>query len=162
MRDVNLHVGQDRISLQCLVRIAVDGHFRGSSWFRFGAGVAQCEAFTVIEGRFSQSITQTRSASAFGNHAMINDGFLMSLIDRSKGPGVQVVEQLLLSSPDHRGAAGPMLFPVDLAIEYLGEEEITVAACQFGAPHFRMVDVPGLPVEHSPYDLWVAAAEDYV
>ena len=69
---------------------------------------------------------------------------------------------LLLSSPDHRGATGPMLFPVDLAIEYVGEEELTVAAGTFRALHFRMVDVPGLPLEHPEYDLWTTSDNDYV
>lgn len=162
VRDVNLRVGADRSPLECFVRIAVGGAFRGSAWFRFADDVAECEAFTALEGRVRQRMALPKPLAAFGNHAMINDGFLLSLYDLSQGPGVQVTERLLLSSPDHRGATGPMLFAVDLAIEYVGEVELTVAAGTFHALHFRMVDVPGLPLEHPPYDLWVTADGDYV
>jgi len=99
---------------------------------------------------------------AFGNHAMVNDGFLLSLYDLSQGPGVQVIRDILLSSPDHRGATGPLLFRTDLAIEYVGPTKLTVAAGRFDALHFRMVDVPGLPEAYPPYDLWCTADGDYV
>ena len=162
VRDVNLRVGADRRPLDCFVRICVGGEFTGSAWFRFDDGLAECEALTAAEGRFSQRVAIEGHLPAFGNHAMINDGFLLGLYDLSQGPGVQVTRGLLLSSPDHRGATGPMLFGVDLAIEYVGPERIEVGAGAFDALHFRMVDVPGLPLEHPPYDLWCTSDGDYV
>jgi hypothetical protein len=162
VRDVNLRVGADRQPLECFVRICVGGSFRGSAWFRFGDNIAECEAFTAEEGRLSQRMTIDGRLPAFGNHAMINDGYLLSLYDLAQGPGVQVTKGLLLSSPDHRGATGPMLFGVDLAIEYVGPERIEVGAGVFDALHFRMVDVPGLPLEHPAYDLWCTSDGDYV
>jgi len=162
VRDVNLLVGPRREPLECFVRIAVGGVHRGSAFFRFSEGLAQCEATTSAEGQFSQQMRFDNPVPAFGNHAMINDGFLVSLYDLSKGPGIQVINQLLLSSPDHRGATGPMLFPVDLALEFVGKEDVTVTAGAFESLHFRMVDVPGLPLEHPAYDLWVTADDDYV
>lgn len=162
VRDVNLRVGADRAPLECFVRIAVGGVYRGSGWFRFSPFLAECEAFTALEGRVSQRMELDRPLPAFGNHAMVNDAHLLSLYDLSKGPGVQVTKGLLLSSPDHRGATGPMLFPVDLAIEYVGDEQVSVSAGTFPAHHFRMVDVPGLPLEHPEYDLWVTADGDYL
>jgi hypothetical protein len=162
VRDVSLRVSADCLPLDCFVRIAVGGVFRGSAWFRFWDSMAECEAFTALEGRVSQQMALDRPLAAFGNHAMANDAFLLSLYDLSQGPGVQVTKRLLLSSPDHRGATGPMLFPVDLAIEYAGEQEVSIAAGTFRAHHFRMVDVPGLPQEHPEYDLWVTADGDYV
>jgi hypothetical protein len=69
---------------------------------------------------------------------------------------------MLLSSPDHRGATGPMLFAIDLAIEFVGRETLTVAAGTFAALHFRFVDIPGLPLEHPAYDLWCTDDGDYV
>ena len=162
VRDVNLRVGADRRPLDCFVRICVGGEFTGSAWFRFDDGLAECEALTAAEGRFSQRMAIEGHLPAFGNHAMINDGFLLGLYDLSQGPGIEVTRGLLLSSPDHRGATGPMLFGVDLAIEYVGPERITVGAGTFDALHFRMVDVPGLPLEHPPYDLWCTSDGDYV
>lgn len=162
VRDVNLRVDAQRFPTECFVRIAVGGLFRGSAWFRFDRHVAECQAYTSLEGRVAQTMELERPLAAFGNHAMINDGFLLALYDLSKGPGVQVMKKLLLSSPDHRGATGPMLFAVDLAIEFVGRTELSVAAGRFSALHFRMVDVPGLPEAHPEYDLWVSDDGDYV
>ena len=144
------------------MRIAVGGEFRGSGWFRFAAHRAECEAYTAIEGRVSQTMELERPLPAFGNHAMINDGFLLNLYDLSQGPGIQITRQMLLSSPDHRGATGPMLFAIDLAIEFVESAKLKVAAGTFEALHFRFVDIPGLPLEHPPYDLWCTADGDYV
>ena len=69
---------------------------------------------------------------------------------------------ILLSSPDHRGATGPLLFAVAMGLEYVGEERIEVAAGTFDALHFRVVSTPGLPQEHPPYDIWTSADGHYV
>ncbi len=160
VRDVNLRVDAHNRPCECFVRIAVGGKFRGSGWFTFTDHEAQCEANTTIEGRVSQRYSLERQASAFGNHAIINDAWAMSLYDLSQGPGRQSVF-MLLSSPDHRGATGPMLYPVDLTIEYVGEEDVEVLAGKFRARHFRFLDV-GMPEEHPDYDVWVSADDDYV
>jgi hypothetical protein len=162
VRDANLRMNRLRAPQECFVRIAVGGAFRGSGWFRFEHGLAECEAFTSVEGRVHQTIRLDGHIPGFGNHAIVNDAFLLSLYDLSEGPGVQVTKRLLLSSPDHRGATGPMLFPVDLAIQFVGEEKVTVAAGTFEGLHFRMIDVPGMPVAHPEYDLWVTSDGDYV
>ena len=160
VRDVNLRVDADNLPRECFVRIAVGGQFRGSGWFNFGPTEAQCESNTTVEGRVSQRFPLQSPLLAFGNHAIINDAYAMSLYDLSQGPGKQSFF-MLLSSPDHRGATGPMIFPVQLAIEYVGEEEIEVIAGRFKARHFRILDV-GMPEEHPDYDLWVTADEHYI
>ncbi|AMJ58436.1 MULTISPECIES: hypothetical protein [Stenotrophomonas] len=160
VRDVNLRVDADNLPRECFVRIAVGGQFRGSGWFNFSPTEAQCESNTTVEGRVSQRFPLQSPLLAFGNHAIINDAYAMSLYDLSQGPGKQSFF-MLLSSPDHRGATGPMIFPVQLAIEYVGEEEIEVIAGRFKARHFRILDV-GMPEEHPDYDLWVTADEHYI
>ena len=50
---------------------------------------------------------------------------------------------------------------MQLSIEYVGEQDISVQAGTFRARHFRILDV-GMPEEHPEYDLWVTADEDYV
>jgi len=68
-----------------------------------------------------------------------------------------------LTSPDHRGATGPMLFKMSLSITYVGEEEITVGAGTFKARHFQVGDTAeSLPEEHPPYELWCTADDDYL
>lgn len=162
VRDVNLRIGPDGRPQESFVRIAVGGKFRGSGWFRFADSFAECETMTAVEGRISQRMELDAPLAAFGNHAMVNDGFLLNLYDLSQGPGVQVFRNILLSSPDHRGATGPMLFPIDLAIEFVGSEQLAVRAGTFNALHFRFMDIPGLLLEHPPYDLWCTDDGDYV
>lgn len=86
----------------------------------------------------------------------------MALYDLGRGPGTQRVETVLLSSPDHRGATGPMLTATSLTIEYLDETDLQVIAGSFRACHFRIVDVPGMPEAHPVYELWVTADDYYV
>lgn len=157
VRDVNLRFAPDGHPAECFVRIAVGGEFRGSGWFNFSGDRAECEAMTTIEGRVSQSMTLSAPLPGFGNHAIVNDGYAMRLYDHSKGPGTQVIPRFLLSSPDHRGATGPMLYAVDLAIEFHGTESITVGAGTFEAHRYAIVDVPGMPEAHPRYDLWTTA-----
>ena len=76
--------------------------------------------------------------------------------DLSAGPGKQYFSNMILSSPDHRGATGPMFFRLGFGIEYVGEDTVTVGAGTFDALHFRYVETAGqLPQEHPAYNLWV-------
>lgn len=161
-RDVFSGLNADLTPKDCFVKISVGHEFRGSAWFTFDDESCECEALTSIEGRLSQKIKLAKKAPAFGNHAMVNDGLLMSQYDLSKGPGTQVLKGLPLSSPDHRGATGPMLFVVDVAIEYVGKEMLSVTAGTFEALHFKIVDVPGLPLEHPEYHIWCTADGHYI
>ena len=69
----------------------------------------------------------------------------------------------MLTSPDHRGATGPMLFALGFGLEFVGRESVTVAAGTFDAFHFRYVDTAGqLPEEHPPYDVWCSADGNYL
>lgn len=162
VRDVNLRVDAQGLPQESFVRIAVGGEFRGSGWFRFSKTKAECEAQTSVEGRISQSIDLESPILSFGNHAMVNDGYMLSLYDLSQGPGVQMFRNILLSSPDHRGATGPLLFPIDLALEFVGREKLTVAAGTFDALRFRYADIPDLPEGYPEYDLWCTDDGDYV
>ena len=61
----------------------------------------------------------------------------------------------MMSSPDHRGATGPMLFPLSFGLVYVGDETITVPAGRFESRKFQIVDTAkGLPEEHPPYEMW--------
>ncbi|ABI77428.1 hypothetical protein HNE_1455 [Hyphomonas neptunium ATCC 15444] len=162
VRDVSLRIDPQGRPADCFVRIAVGGAFRGSAWFTFDSAQAECEAQTLMEGRVSQKMPLQRPLPGFGNHAIINDGMLLSQYDLTQGPGTQIVEKLLLSSPDHRGATGPLLFAVDLAIQYHGPETIETAAGRFDAHKFSYTDVPGLLQAHPPYDLWCTADGHYI
>jgi hypothetical protein len=154
MRDITYSLDADWMPTDCFVRITVGDRFMGTGWFRFHPEFAECETFTALEGRVTQRMDLARPLVTFQNHAIACDAWHLRLYDRSKGPGVQGIEQILLSSPDHRGATGPMLFSIGIGLEYVGEERITVKAGTFDALHFRFVSSPGLPQEHPPYDVW--------
>ena len=154
MRDITYSLDADWMPTDCFVRITVGDRFMGTGWFRFHPEFAECETFTALEGRVTQRMDLAKPLVTFQNHAIACDAWHLRLYDRSKGPGVQGIEQILLSSPDHRGATGPMLFSIGIGLEYVGEERITVKAGTFDALHFRFVSSPGLPQEHPPYDVW--------
>lgn len=160
VRDVSMRMDAGQALRDCFVRLAVGGEFRGSGWFSFQDHEAHCEAMNLVEGRVSQRLPLSEPLRAFGNHAIANDGQIVRMYNLDQGPGKQHFS-ILLSSPDHRGATGPMIYPIGLTIEFVGEEDIDVAAGHFRARHFRFLDV-GMPEEHPQYDLWASADDDYI
>jgi hypothetical protein len=161
MRDITYSLDENWFPMDCFVRLAVNDRFMGSGWFRFGADFAECETWTAIEGRVTQRMETQGRLKSFQNHAIQCDAWHLRLYDR-KRRGVQTIDEMLLSSPDHRGATGPLLFRAGLCIDFVGEEKLTVAAGTFDAFHFKFVSAPGLPIEHPPYDIWCTADGDYV
>ncbi len=162
MRDITYSLDANWMPTDCFVRLSVDDAFMGSALFLFGEREAECEAWTSVEGRVSQKMALSRPLVTFQNHAIACDAWHLRLFDRSKGPGVQLIDEVLLSSPDHRGATGPLLFRIAMGIEYVGEENIEVEAGRFDALHFRFVTTPGLPQAHPPYDVWCSNDEDFL
>ena len=162
MRDIAYSLDQDWYPTDCFVRLAVNDQFTGSGWFRFGPDFAECETWTAIEGRVTQTMPTNGRLRSFQNHAIQCDAWHLRLYDRHHRRGVQTIEEMLLSSPDHRGATGPLLFRAGLCIDFVGEEKLEVGAGKFDALHFKFVSAPGLPIEHPPYDIWCTADDDYI
>jgi hypothetical protein len=161
LRDVTFTVDEHRAPKDAFVRLTVGDQFTGSSWFLFGAHETTCEGFTKAEGRFSQKIE--KRARAFGCHPIAADGWLMSNYPLPKGEGRHTVHDLMLSSPDHRGATGPMIFPTQVGLEFVKRETVEVEAGTFDALHFRVVDTKGnLLLEHPPYDVWVSDDGEFI
>jgi hypothetical protein len=76
---------------------------------------------------------------------------------------VHHVSNIYLTSPDHRGATGPLLFQTEFDLIFVGLERITVEAGEFDAHHFQLGGTAGnLPEEHPPYDVWCTADDDYI
>ena len=147
----------------CSVRLTVGDRFEGSGWFRFGKNVVECETLNHRDGRITQKIEITEKIRWMQCHPIFGDGLLMKLYDLTKGPGKQRIDNMMLSSPDHRGATGPMLFPIGFSLVYVGDEEVTVAAGKFKAPQFQVNETAGaLPEEHPPYNVWCTADDDYI
>lgn len=162
MRDITYSLDENWNPMDCFVRLAVNDRFMGSGWFRFGPDFAECETWTALEGRVTQRMETTGPLRSFQNHAIQCDAWHLRLYDRSQRKGVQTLSELLLSSPDHRGATGPLLFRAGLCIDFVGEESLEVGAGTFDALHYKFVSAPGLPVEHPPYDIWCTADGDFI
>ena len=162
MRDITYSLDENWLPLDCFVRISVNDKFMGSGWFNFGDGFAECEADTLLEGRVSQRMKTQGQLKTFQNHAIACDAWHLRLFDRSKPENPQNIGEMMLSSPDHRGATGPMLFSITSNIEFVGEESVTVKAGTFDALHYRFVGTPGLPQEHPPYDVWCTNDGDFL
>jgi len=161
LRFVQLNLDVDGRPADATVRITVGDAFAGSGWFRFGPDGAECESWTAAEGRISQRMNLDAPLGFFGGHAIQNDGWATRLVDRDR-PGEVQSARVLLSSPDHRGATGPMLAPVTVNMVFDGEEHITVGAGTFAAWHYRFVSVAGMAGEHPDYDVWTSTDGDFL
>ncbi len=161
MRDISYSLDAGWQPTDCFVRLSVGDRFMGSGWFRFHPAYAECESWTALEGRITQRMELARPLATFQNHAIACDAWHLRLIDQARPGSVQRIEQMLLSSPDHRGATGPMLYSIGLGILYVGAEQISVGAGRFDALHFQFVTNPELPQEHPPYDVWCTADGEF-
>jgi len=143
------------------VRLSVGSHFEGCGWFQFDDSHARCNAFNVKTGPESVELETKARTTWFGHHAIINDGFLSRFFPLNAAPGKIWMENVMMSSPDHRGATGPMLFPMRFGLVYVGDESVSVDAGTFDARKFQITDTAGnLPEEHPPYEMWCTRDED--
>ncbi len=163
VRDVVLAMQPDASPIDCSVRISVGDRYEGSGWMRFAQGYVECESHNQRDGRISQRVEISEPVKWLQAHPIVGDAQLLRLYDLSAGPGKVFFPNLFLTSPDHRGATGPLLFKTGFGLRYVGEEQISIAAGSFNARHFQLVDTAGnLPEEHPPYDVWCTADDDYL
>ena len=163
IRDVVLAMNNQAAPYDCSVRLTVGDRFEGSGWMHFTEDKAVCETWSASQGRITQELTTEGRVKWLQAHPIVGDGLLMKLYDLGQGPGKTFFPDIMLTSPDHRGATGPELFVTGLGLKYLGDEDISVVAGSFRARHFQVVDTAGnLPQEHPPYDVWVTADDDYI
>lgn len=143
------------------VRLTIGGKFEGTGWFNFTAKGCELEVSNIKTGRGSDRVDYDVQAPWFGNHAIINDGFLSRFFPLDAKPGKTRMKNVMMSSPDHRGATGPEIFPLSFGVVYVGNETVTVKAGTFEARKFQVVDTAeGLPEEHPPYEMWCTNDED--
>lgn len=167
LRDSVTNLDADWNPLGGFVQITVDEAFVGASWYRFAESYAECEGYTVKEGRISERLEFDQRPAIFGTHPIQADAMHTHCYDLSKGKGEQTVGFFLMCSNHHRGADGPILLQRNgLIITFVGEEKVTVGAGTFDALHFRIGkstddDYMGSDI-HPPYHTWITADGDYV
>ncbi|MEO5831113.1 MAG: hypothetical protein ABIQ36_11165 [Rhodanobacter sp.] len=163
IRDVVMSLDHEWYPIDCSVRLSVGDRYEGTGLMHFTDTRAECETINRSAGRVSQRIDLTGRVRWLGAHPICGDALCLRIYDLSKGPGKQFYPDLMLTSPDHRGATGPMLFTLGFGLEFVGRESVTVVAGTFDALHFRYVDTAGqLPEEHPPYDVWCTDDGNYI
>lgn len=163
IRDVVLAMRADASPVDCSVRLTVGDRYEGSGWMRFTRNWVECESHNQRDGRIRQVVDIEQPVRWLQAHPIVGDAQLLRMYDLSRGPGKMFFPDLFLTSPDHRGATGPLLFKTGFGLRYVGEESVTVTAGTFTARHFQLVDTAGnLPEEHPPYDIWCTADDDYL
>ena len=166
LRDIVYHIGPGMVPHNLLVHLTLDDVFLGSGWMHHdaAAGTVLCESFGPEMGRNSERRETGGRLDGFGTHPVVGDGFLTRIMDTARGPHRRHLD-VMLPSPDHRGATAPRLAEVGIDLEYVGEEERTVAAGTFACNHFRFIDnsEAGMGGERHPdYDMWITADADSI
>ncbi|RJY10036.1 hypothetical protein [Aurantiacibacter aquimixticola] len=166
LRDIVYHIGPDMVAQNLLVHLTLGDEFLGSGWMHHdaAAGTLECESYGPGIGRNSEMRENVGSFDGFGTHPVVGDGYLSRIVDVSRGPHTRRL-RVFLPSPDHRGATAPQIAEVEIDLEYVGEEEKTVAAGTFACRHFRFVDnsEEGMGGEtHPDYDVWISADDDAI
>ena len=161
LRFTQISYGPDWRPSDAAVRIVVGDTKVGSGWFHFTDSFIDCEAITAEEGRISQRVSLDAPAPMFAAHAIANDAYIYKLFDVTRPDETQMLPTFYASSPDHRGATGPLTCALSCTVDYVGEETVRVRAGRFDAWHFCSRQVHGMPVEHPVYDLWVTADGEF-
>ncbi len=168
LRDIIYHLDGEGRPRDLHVHLTVGDRFMGSGWLHHepgaGGGRIECESYGPSIGRISQTVDYEGAIDGFGTHPIAGDGYMTRCMDLSRGPHRRMA-RAFLPSPDHRGATPPLLAEVNIGLEYVGQETITVAAGTFDCNHFRYVDDegPGMGgVQHPHYDMWVTADADSI
>lgn len=166
LRDVTYSLDPAGRPSDCLIRLTVGDRFLGAGLVIFthaaSGTVAECESYGPSIGRLTQRFERPHGIDGFGTHPIVGDGYLTRCMDVSRGPHQRTI-QLLVPSPDHRGASPPMLADVRIDLEYVGDEDVDVPAGKFPCRHFRFLDDKGMGgTLHPIYDLWVTADSDCV
>jgi hypothetical protein len=166
LRDVIYHLAPGGIPQHLLVHLTVGDAFMGSGWMRHDADAATitCESYGPSIGRNSEIRPSGGGFDGFGTHPIVGDGYLTRCMDVHRGPHRRAI-RVFLPSPDHRGATPPQIAEVQMTLEYVGEEDRTVAAGTFACRHFRYVDDSDVGMggtRHPDYDMWVTADDDAV
>lgn len=162
LRDVILSLGPDGRCRNLHVHLVVGDRPMGSGWFDVADGVVACESSGPTIGRLSQRVPIAEPFDGFGTHPIAGDGYLTKCMDVGRGPHRRTI-RVHVPSPDHRGATPPMVGTVEIDLEYLGDETVTVAAGTFACRRFAFIDTMAMGGrQHPHYELWVTADADSV
>lgn len=164
LRDIVYRLDSERRPQDLHVHLMLGDEFLGSGWLHadWEKEEIHCESFGPSIGRMSQVMPMGGPLDGFGTHPVVGDGFTTQCMDLSKGPHKRMI-RVFVPSPDHRGATPPQIAEVRIGMEYVGEEEIEVAAGRFDCRRYRYFDNEGDGMggkRHPDFDMWITADED--
>jgi hypothetical protein len=149
LRDVTYAVDANYRPLDAHIRLTQHDRFVGSSWFRFGAGFAECEGFTAREGRFSQRLAWAGWPPCFGTHSLITDAW-HAVFWR----GVPVRMRSPVSSSAANGGTGPLLAETEFLLEKVCEQRLRAPAGEFDCTQFAITFGA-----YPPLHFWASGAD---
>jgi hypothetical protein len=134
VRDVTLAVDARYRPLDAFIRLTQHAKLVGSSWFRFGDGFVECEAFTASDGRVSQRMDWDGWPICFGTHSLITDGWHAAHWT-GRGPALL---RSPVSSNAANGGTGPLIATTEFELANIGEQQVRVPAGQYTCRHFAI------------------------
>jgi hypothetical protein len=152
LRDVVMSINKDWQPTDAFVRLTIEEKFVGSSWFRFNETLAECQGYTVKEGRIDQRFATAGRTTSFGTHPVHGDAWGLAEF-KTRTPGEIALRSGPGFSSSHQpnGGSGPYLMPSATYFKrkHIGLEDITVPAGTFKGAHFQM-----LFEQYPPIDIW--------
>lgn len=130
------------------VRVVQDGKLTGSSWYYLKGEETHCESLTAKLGRTSQVLPGR--CDYLGLHPLVGDGMIALAVGTEK-PGVRQVVPSVTCSYDVNGETSLVALPIDIAVTYVGAEELEVPAGRFTAHRYALQWQPHWPAAN----LWV-------
>ena len=152
-KDIVYSVDRDFRPMDAYVRLIKDGTVLGSGRFQFDGSGGSLDCDNRQIGFIRQRIDQPGGFPSFGPHPLSCDIWHLARYDHRSGTRVQYFDSAL-SSPEHDGGSGPMLYPIRFGIEFLGPETVEVPAGRFETHHYQFHLDGSLPEEHPLEQLW--------
>jgi hypothetical protein len=149
VRDVTYSLDSNHRPLDCFVRLRENGRYLGAGWFRFEGHTASGVAHNRDVGHLQQRLDLDGPIPSVAAHPLVCDMLHCLAFDTARGARIQRSSRIVMTSRELDGCSGPLLTPMDMDIEYMGEETITVPAGAFKTRHFRFPFPSGeYPEEH--------------
>jgi hypothetical protein len=146
LRDVTYSFDEHYKPLDCFVRLHQSGRFMGAGWFNFTEQQARGTTVRADAGVGTQEFALKTRTPSVGAHPLICDMLHCLAFDHARPDDIQVSRGVMMTSMELDGCSGPSLVPLDLNLQYLGKETVTVPAGTFETEHYRF-PLHDFPVE---------------
>ena len=155
VRDVIYLLGPDFRPLSCSVQITNAGRPAGAGWYRLTEDMAELEGIAGGK-RISRQQPLNGPVRALVAHPVSSDVFVGMAADKSQPGKVVRADGVYLTSADPYGRTGPEFVAANVAVAYLGIEQVTTPIGRMPADHYLLY-LPAANGRFAPFqDLWCA------